>query len=111
MGSEIPKKLRMVAPSTSIIARKIMLLMAILRASERKTCGGASPTSPRKTSADPSGLISGKRTLKAIRKEFQINKNVLLALSILLRANRLNLSGKMLIKRHGWILLNFLGRF
>jgi hypothetical protein len=35
---------------------------------------GASPTSPRKTNADPSGLIRGRSTLKAIRKEFQRDK-------------------------------------
>jgi hypothetical protein len=77
MGREIPKKLRIVAPNNSIIARKMTLLIAILRASERKTFGGASPASPRKTKADPRGLISGKSTLKAIRKECQSDKSVL----------------------------------
>jgi rRNA processing protein Krr1/Pno1 len=58
--------------------------MAILRASERKTLGGASPASPRNTSADPRGLISGRSTLKAIKKAFQSNKAISLTKSYFL---------------------------
>jgi hypothetical protein len=77
MGREIPKKLRMAAPVTSKTPRKMMLLMAMRRASERRSLGGASPTRPRKTSAEPSGLISGRSTLNAMRKAFQTGKRVL----------------------------------
>jgi hypothetical protein len=41
MGKDTPKKLRMAAPRSSMIARKITFLMAILRARERLTFGGA----------------------------------------------------------------------
>jgi hypothetical protein len=48
------------------------------RARERRTFGGASPTRPRKTRAEPSGLMSGSNTLNAIRKAFQTGKRILL---------------------------------
>jgi hypothetical protein len=71
IGREMPKNLRIVAPSNSMMARKIMLLIAIRRDKERYNFGGASEANPRKTRADPSGLISGRSTLKDIRNEFQ----------------------------------------
>src|ERR1039458_7642545 len=73
----MPKKLRMIPPATSKTPRKTMLLTAMRQASERRTFAGASPTSPRKTSAEPRGLISGSSTLKATRKTFQTGKRAL----------------------------------
>src|ERR1700677_4265789 len=78
IGSEIPKKRKIVDPSTSNTARKMTLLIAILRASARYTSGGAAPASPRNTSADPSGLISGNSALNAIRNELQTSTGNLL---------------------------------
>lgn len=74
MGSEMPKNFKIAAPSSSMIARKMMLLIAILRASDRNTFGSSSPTSPRNTRDEPTGLISGKSTLNAIRNEVQSDK-------------------------------------
>ena len=55
-----------------------MLLMAILRARERYTLTGASPTRPNSTRADPSGLISGSSALKAIKNGFKSDRRILL---------------------------------
>lgn len=45
--------------------RKMTFAMAMRRAREWYTAAGASPTRPRNTSAEPSGLMSGSRTLNA----------------------------------------------
>jgi hypothetical protein len=42
--------------------------MAILRAREENTSAGATPTIPRKSSAEPSGLTTGKSALNASPK-------------------------------------------
>jgi hypothetical protein len=79
IGREMPKKFRMVKPRSSMMVRKTMLLMAILRARWRYTGAGASPTRPKKTRAEPSGLISGRSALKAIRNEWKRDRVVLQA--------------------------------
>ena len=71
IGSEMPKKCRITVPSSSMITRKMTLLIAIFRASERYVSAGASPTRPRKTSAVPSGLMSGSSALNAMRNDSQ----------------------------------------
>src|SRR4029453_12140677 len=58
-GSEMPKNLMIAAPAISISIRNTDVLMATRLASRRYTVGGAGPINPRKTSASPSGLISG----------------------------------------------------
>ena len=67
----MPKKVSSAAPMSSITRRKSVVLIAILRARLRITSDGTNPTSPRNTSADPSGLITGSSALKASAKYFR----------------------------------------
>src|ERR1700675_1507142 len=62
-GREIPKNANKAAPISSTTSRNRVVLIAILRARVRNTSGGATPTNPRNTSADPKGLIRGSRAL------------------------------------------------
>ncbi len=89
IGSEMPKKRRISEPISSMTARKMMLLMAMRRASDLKTAGGASPTSPRKMRADPTGLMIGSSALKARRNVVQRSTGEnLLSRSALVRGAR-----------------------
>ena len=63
--------------------------MAMRRASERKTSGGASPARPMKTRAEPRGLMIGSRALKAMRKELQSSKTGLRGIYLIVRCDML----------------------
>jgi hypothetical protein len=67
-GREIPKNLSIAVPTSSIVSRKRVVLIAIFSAIVRYTAGGAAPTRPMNISASPSGFTSGTSALKASPK-------------------------------------------